>query len=104
MRQGAGAITVAGETRAYREGRALAFDDSLSHGVRVGPGGRRVSLVLDVWRPLTCLPRRSGHSSSTSLEGAATVSSCDARLPRALEGGGECAGGRPEIPKFCIFK
>jgi Aspartyl/Asparaginyl beta-hydroxylase len=44
-------LTVAGETRGWREGQCLAFDDSFVHEVRHSGRQRRVILSVDVWHP-----------------------------------------------------
>ena len=46
------AITVAGETRRWEQGRVLAFDDSWEHSVAMnGARSPRVVLIVDVWQP-----------------------------------------------------
>ena len=44
-------ITVHGETRVYKEGQALVFDDSYMHSVKHNGTSPRVVLLLDVWHP-----------------------------------------------------
>jgi len=48
-----GQITVAGETRPWREGEAIIFDDSLEHWVafEAEPAAQRIVLVVDVPHP-----------------------------------------------------
>ena len=48
-----GQITVAGETRPWREGEAIIFDDSLEHWVAFDaePTAQRIVLVVDVPHP-----------------------------------------------------
>eukprot|EP00736_Rhodelphis_marinus_P003162 Rmarinus@m.1043 len=45
-------IKVAGEVRAWEEGKVLFFDDSYDHEVWHHGKGRRVVLIVDVWHPL----------------------------------------------------
>ena len=44
-------LTVAGETRSWKQGRCLAFDDSFAHAVRHEGESRRVVLIVDTWHP-----------------------------------------------------
>jgi aspartate beta-hydroxylase len=44
-------LTVAGDTRSWREGRCLAFDDSFVHEVRHDGQQSRVVLSVDLWHP-----------------------------------------------------
>ena len=43
---------VGGETRAWREGELLVFDDSIEHEARNDGDELRVVLIFDVWNPL----------------------------------------------------
>jgi hypothetical protein len=45
------ALTVAGETRAWKEGECLVFDDSFEHSVRHAGRVRRAVLLVDCWHP-----------------------------------------------------
>lgn len=42
---------VGGETRAWREGEAFAFDDTIEHEARNDSDELRIILILDVWNP-----------------------------------------------------
>jgi aspartyl/asparaginyl beta-hydroxylase (cupin superfamily) len=42
---------VGGETRAWREGEAFAFDDTIEHEAWNGSDATRIILLFDVWRP-----------------------------------------------------
>jgi len=44
-------LTVGGETRHWREGECLVFDDSLLHESWNRTGQARVVLVVDLWHP-----------------------------------------------------
>lgn len=50
MPEGA-AIRVGGETRRWREGRALLFEDSFEHEAWNGGETTRVILIADLWHP-----------------------------------------------------
>ena len=45
------ALTVGGETREWREGEAMAFDDTYEHEAWNRGSATRVVLILDVWNP-----------------------------------------------------
>jgi aspartate beta-hydroxylase len=45
------ALRVGNETRSWREGELLIFDDSIEHEAWNGSGELRVILLFDVWRP-----------------------------------------------------
>lgn len=51
-------ITVAGETRAWREGRCLLFDYSFEHAARNAGDRPRTCLLVDLWHPETTIPER----------------------------------------------
>ena len=42
---------VGGETRAWREGEAFAFDDTIEHEAWNRSDARRIVLIFDVWNP-----------------------------------------------------
>ena len=42
---------VGGETRAWREGKAFAFDDTIEHEAWNRSGEQRIVLIFDVWNP-----------------------------------------------------
>jgi aspartyl/asparaginyl beta-hydroxylase (cupin superfamily) len=44
-------LRVGGETRAWREGEALIFDDTIEHEAWNRSGETRVVLLFDIWRP-----------------------------------------------------
>jgi aspartate beta-hydroxylase len=44
-------ITVGGETRVWREGEPLVFDDTYEHSTWNDTGGDRVVLLFDLWHP-----------------------------------------------------
>eukprot|EP00041_Stephanoeca_diplocostata_P015185 m.288225 g.288225 ORF g.288225 m.288225 type:complete len:621 (+) comp19957_c0_seq2:127-1989(+) len=44
-------ITVAGETRQWKEGKVLVIDDSWEHEVHNTGPGARIVLIVDVWHP-----------------------------------------------------
>jgi aspartyl/asparaginyl beta-hydroxylase (cupin superfamily) len=44
-------LTVAGETRRWREGTCLVFDDSLEHTAWNHTEAPRVVLIVDLWHP-----------------------------------------------------
>ncbi|NJQ04190.1 aspartyl/asparaginyl beta-hydroxylase domain-containing protein [Streptomyces lonarensis] len=46
-------LTVAGERRAWEEGRCLLFDYSFRHSARNDGGGTRTCLLVDLWHPET---------------------------------------------------
>lgn len=46
-----GALRVGSEQRAWQEGRALIFDDSIEHEAWNDSGEQRVVLLFEVWRP-----------------------------------------------------
>jgi aspartyl/asparaginyl beta-hydroxylase (cupin superfamily) len=46
-----GALRVGNETRAWREGEILLFDDSIEHEAWNSSGELRAVLIFDVWRP-----------------------------------------------------
>lgn len=50
-RKGACQFRVGGETRAWREGEAFAFDDTIEHEAINPTGHLRAVLILDVWNP-----------------------------------------------------
>ncbi|WP_158880155.1 aspartyl/asparaginyl beta-hydroxylase domain-containing protein [Amycolatopsis anabasis] len=53
-------MTVGGETREWREGECLVFDDSFEHSVQNTSGRYRSVLLLDTWHPdLTEVERRA---------------------------------------------
>jgi len=45
------ALVVGGERHAWREGRAVAFDDTYEHEAWNRGARTRVVLILDVWNP-----------------------------------------------------
>jgi aspartate beta-hydroxylase len=45
------ALRVGGETRAWREGEAFAFDDTIEHEAWNKSGEPRIVLIFDVWNP-----------------------------------------------------
>lgn len=45
------ALRVGNETRAWREGELLIFDDSIEHEAWNSSQEPRIVLILDVWRP-----------------------------------------------------
>lgn len=51
-------ITVAGETRAWEEGRCLLFDYSFEHHAENRGARPRTCLLVDLWHPETTLPER----------------------------------------------
>ncbi|MEU6668491.1 aspartyl/asparaginyl beta-hydroxylase domain-containing protein [Streptomyces sp. NPDC046727] len=51
-------ITVAGETRTWREGRCLLFDYSFEHEARNAGDRPRTCLLVDLWHPETTIPER----------------------------------------------
>lgn len=51
-------ITVAGQTRSWREGRCLLFDYSFEHEARNAGNRPRTCLLIDLWHPETTLPER----------------------------------------------
>ncbi len=48
---GDGALRVGNETRGWREGELLIFDDSMQHEAWNDAGADRIVLIFDVWRP-----------------------------------------------------
>ena len=51
---------VGGETREWREGELLVFDDTVEHEAWNDSGCDRIILIFDVWRPeLTAVERRA---------------------------------------------
>jgi aspartyl/asparaginyl beta-hydroxylase (cupin superfamily) len=52
------AITVAGETRGWREGECLLFDYSFEHEAWNDGNRPRTCLLVDLWHPETTLPER----------------------------------------------
>ena len=53
------AIRVGNETRAWREGEALIFDDSFEHEAWNKSGDTRVILLFERWRPEISLEERA---------------------------------------------
>jgi hypothetical protein len=53
------AIRVGNETRAWREGEALIFDDSFEHEAWNKSGDTRVILLFEIWRPEISLEERA---------------------------------------------
>ncbi|WP_216587317.1 aspartyl/asparaginyl beta-hydroxylase domain-containing protein [Streptomyces brasiliscabiei] len=51
-------LTVAGETRAWEEGRCLLFDYSFEHEARNEGTRPRTCLLVDLWHPETTVPER----------------------------------------------
>ncbi|WP_181807649.1 aspartyl/asparaginyl beta-hydroxylase domain-containing protein [Streptomyces shenzhenensis] len=51
-------ITVAGETRSWREGKCLLFDYSFEHEARNDGARPRTCLLVDLWHPETTVPER----------------------------------------------
>ncbi|MFG3407417.1 aspartyl/asparaginyl beta-hydroxylase domain-containing protein [Streptomyces sp. NPDC048142] len=51
-------ITVAGETRAWEEGRCLLFDYSFEHHAENRGDRPRTCLLVDLWHPETTVPER----------------------------------------------
>ena len=68
-----------GETRRWRAGRAIAFDDSFVHRVWHNGTTPRLVLIVDIWHPdltdryAACARRRR----STELREAERVSACN---------------------------
>lgn len=63
------ALRVGNETRSWREGELLIFDDSIEHEAWNGSGELRVILLFDVWRPeLSEEERRLVSTLLTSVE------------------------------------
>lgn len=61
---------VGSETRAWEQGRAWAFDDSIEHEAYNGSDQIRVVLIFDVWRPeLTMLEREMVSSLLGAIDG-----------------------------------
>jgi aspartate beta-hydroxylase len=52
------AIRVGNETRAWQEGRALVFDDTVEHEAWNRSDRLRVVLLFDIWRPELTLEER----------------------------------------------
>jgi aspartyl/asparaginyl beta-hydroxylase (cupin superfamily) len=53
------AIRVGNETRSWREGEALIFDDSFEHEAWNKSGDTRVILLFEIWRPEITLEERA---------------------------------------------
>ncbi|MFJ7996077.1 aspartyl/asparaginyl beta-hydroxylase domain-containing protein [Streptomyces sp. NPDC096310] len=51
-------ITVAGETRSWKEGKCLLFDYSFEHEARNEGTRPRTCLLIDLWHPETTIPER----------------------------------------------
>ncbi|MFD3307289.1 aspartyl/asparaginyl beta-hydroxylase domain-containing protein [Streptomyces sp. NPDC058694] len=51
-------ITVAGETRSWKEGKCLLFDYSFEHEARNDGTRPRTCLLIDLWHPETTVPER----------------------------------------------
>jgi len=63
-------IRVGAETRGWRKGECLVFDDSFEHEAWNHSGSRRCVLILDAWNPLLSEAERDGM---TALVGAIAV-------------------------------
>jgi hypothetical protein len=57
-----GWLRVGAETRAWEQGRLLAFDDSLEHEAKNPALAMRVVLIFDIWRPELSVAERRGIS------------------------------------------
>jgi aspartate beta-hydroxylase len=64
------ALRVGNETRAWREGEVLLFDDSIEHEAWNRSERSRVVLIFDVWRPeLSSVERRLVTRMLTAIDG-----------------------------------
>ncbi|HEX8261476.1 MAG TPA: aspartyl/asparaginyl beta-hydroxylase domain-containing protein [Allosphingosinicella sp.] len=57
-----GWLRVGAETRLWREGELLVFDDSIEHEAMNPAAALRVVLIFDIWRPELTEPERRGIS------------------------------------------
>jgi aspartyl/asparaginyl beta-hydroxylase (cupin superfamily) len=55
-------LRVGNETREWREGELLVFDDSIEHEARNSTGETRIVLIFDIWRPELSAAERDGIS------------------------------------------
>jgi len=55
-------LRVGNETRSWREGRLMIFDDSIQHEARNDSGETRIVLLFDIWRPELSDDERAGIS------------------------------------------
>ena len=69
---------VGGETRAWVEGRAFAFDDTIEHEAWNDSDDLRAVLIVDVWNPHLTAPERS--------------------MVRAFYAAADATGLNPEVP------
>jgi len=65
-----GAIAVAGDARAWREGECLVFDDSFVHEAINRSEQTRVVLIFDLWHPGLPEPTRAALASAIAAYGA----------------------------------
>jgi len=72
------ALRVGNETRSWRDGELIVFDDSIEHEASNGSGDLRVILLFDVWRPELSAEERTLVS--------ALIASVDAFGPRRAWG------------------
>ena len=65
-----GALAVAGEARAWQEGRCLVFDDSYVHEAWNHSAQTRVVLIFDLWNPTLTIPEREALTAGIAALGA----------------------------------
>lgn len=63
------ALVVGGETHAWREGRAVVFDDTFEHEAWNRGSRTRVVLIIDVWNPHLTLPEREAVATLVEATG-----------------------------------
>lgn len=78
--QGACRLRVGDETRAWREGEVLIFDDSLQHEATADATAEcpRVVLIFDIWHPDLSAPEVRVGSCCARCEDAALIGVCNA--------------------------
>lgn len=59
VREAAEALRVGNETRAWREGETLIFDDSFEHEAWNRSPETRVVLLFEIWRPEISAPEQA---------------------------------------------
>ena len=72
-------LRVGNETRAWREGELMIFDDSIEHEARNPSDDMRIVLIFDIWRPELTQAERDGVS--------AIFDAIDRLSPMQLPGG-----------------